>query len=76
MQILLFVALMWDYLPCPSIRRFVHSLVHFLLLLPIKTLNANDDMIFKCDSLVRILSLDMFMWACLLHPAITPFVHF
>ena len=35
-------------LPLPGIRPFVHSLVNFLLLLAIETINVNDDIIFMC----------------------------
>ena len=55
-QILSLVVLMWACLPSPAIRPFVHFLVHFLLLLAMKTLNVNDNMIFKCVKLVQILS--------------------
>ena len=45
-QILLFVALMWAYLPRPAIRPFVHLLVRFLLILSIETFNVNEDIVF------------------------------
>ena len=54
-QILLSVVLMWACLPRPAIRPFLHFLVHFLLLLAMKTLNVNDNRIFKCVNLVQIL---------------------
>ena len=75
-QILSSVALMWVCLPRPAIRPFVYFLVHFLLLLAIETLNVSDNTIFKCVKLVQILSSVVLMWACLLRPAIRPFVHF
>ena len=75
-QILLFVALMCAYLSCQAIKPFLHSSVHFLLFLANESFNLNDDLIFKCDSLVRILTLDVFMWVCLPHPVIRSFVHF
>ena len=75
-QILSSVDLMWACLPRPATRPFVHFLVHFLLLLAIKTLNVSDNMIFKCVSLVQILSSLALMWVCLPCPAIRPFVHF
>ena len=54
-QILSSVVLMWACLPSPAIRPFLHFLVHFLLLLAMKNLNVNDNMIFKCVKLVQIL---------------------
>ena len=45
-------------------------------MLAIKTLNVNDNMIFKCVKLVQILSLVVLMWVCLSHPALRPFLHF
>ena len=75
-QILSSVVLMWECLPRPAIRPFVHFLVHFLLLLAIETLNVNDNMIFKCIKLVQILSSVALMWVCLPRPAIRPFVYF
>ena len=74
-QILSSVVLIWVCLSHPAIRPFVHFLVHFLLLLAIKTLNVNDDMIFKCVKLVQILSSVVLIWVYLSHPAIWPFVH-
>ena len=61
---------------CNAMRPFVYFLVHFLLLLAFKTLNMNDDMIFKCVKLVQILSSVVLIWVCLSHPAIRPFVYF
>ena len=75
-QILSSVALMWVCLPRPAIRRFVHFLVHFLLLLAMETLNVSDNMIIKCVKLVQILSSVDLMWVCLPRPAIRPFIHF
>ena len=75
-QILSSVVLMWECLPRPAIRPFVHFLVHFLLLLAIETLNVNDNIIFKCIKLVQILSSVALMWVCLPRPAIRPFVYF
>ena len=75
-QILLSVVLIWVCLSHPAIRPFVHFLLHFFLLLAFKTLNVNDDMIFKCVKLVQILSSVVLIWVCLSHPAIRPFVHF
>ena len=75
-QILSSVALMWVCLPRPSIRPFVHFLVHFLLLLAIESTDVNDNMIFECVKLVQILSSVVLMWVCLSCPAIRPFVHF
>ena len=54
-QILSSVVLMWVCLPLPAIRPFVDFLVHFLLLLAIKTSYVNDNMIFKCVKVVQIL---------------------
>ena len=75
-QILSSVVLIWMCLFHPSIRPFVHVLVHFLLLLAFETMNVNDDMIFKCVKLVQILSSVVLIWVCLSHPAIRPFVYF
>ena len=75
-QILSSVVLIWVCLFHPAIRPFVHFLVHFLLLLALETLNLNDNMIFKCDKLVQILSSVVLIRVCLSHPAIRPFVHF
>ena len=75
-QILLFVSLMWAYLPRPAIRPFVHSLVHLLLLLATETFNVSENMIFKCVSFVQSLTLDVFIWACLPCQAVRPFIHF
>ena len=47
-QIVSSVVLMWVCLPCPAIRPFVYFLVHFLLLLAMKTSYVNINMIFKC----------------------------
>ena len=60
-QILSSVVFMWACLPRPAIRRFLHFLVHFFLLLAMETLNVNDNMIFKCVKLVQILSLVVLM---------------
>ena len=75
-QILSSVVLMWVCLPCPPIKAFVYFLVHFLLLLAMKTSYVNINMIFKCVNLVQILLSVIFMWVCLHRPAIRPFVHF
>ena len=75
-QILSSVVLMWVCLPRPAIRPFVHFLVHSFLLLAMKTLNVNYNMIFKCVKLVQTLSSVVLMWVCLPRPAIRPFVHF
>ena len=75
-QILSSVVLIWVCLSHPAMRPFVHFLVHFLLLLAIETLNVNDNMIFECVWLVKILSLVVLIRVCLYHPAIRPFVHF
>ena len=75
-QIISSVVLMWVCLPRPTIRPFVHFLVHFLLLLAIETLNVSDNTKFKCVKLVQILSSVVLMWACLPRPAIRPFIHF
>ena len=47
-QILSSVVLIWVCLSRPAIRPFVYFLVHFLLLLAMKNLNVNDNMIFVC----------------------------
>ena len=75
LEILSSVVLIWVCLYHPAIRPFVYSLVHFLLLLAIETLNVNDNMIFKCVKLVQILSSVVLIWVCLSHTAIGPFVH-
>ena len=75
-QILSSVVLIWVCLYHPAIRPFVHFLVHFLLLLAIETLNVNNDMIFKCVKLIKILSSVVLIWVCLSHPAMRTFVHF
>ena len=46
------VVLLWVCLSHPAIRPFVHFLVLFFLLLAIETLNVNDNMIFKCVTIV------------------------
>ena len=75
-QILSSVVLMWVCLPCPAIKAFVYFLVHFLLLLAMKTSYVNINMIFKCVNLVQILLSVVFMWVCLHRPAIRPFLNF
>ena len=75
-QLLSSVVLMWVCLSCPAIKAFVYFLVHFLLLLAMKTSYVNINMIFKCVNLVQILLSVVLMWACLHHLAIRPFVHF
>ena len=75
-QIVMFVALMWVCLPCPTISQFVLYLVYFPLLLAIETFIVNDDIVFRCVRLVWILMLVTLMWLCLPHPAKRPFVHF
>ena len=60
----------------PSNKAIYSFLVHFLLLLSIETFNVNEDMFFKCVSLVRILTLVALMGAYLPRPAIIPFLHF
>ena len=74
-RMLTLVVLLWVCLPCPAIRPFLHFLVHFLLLQAIETFNVNDNMIFKCVSLVRILSLVSLMWVCLPCPVIRSLTH-
>ena len=75
LKILSSVVLMWVCLSDPTIRPFVYFLVHFFLLLAFVTMNVNDNTIFKCVKLVQILSSVVFIWVCLSHPAIRPFVH-
>ena len=75
-QILLSVVLMWVCLPCPAIKAFVYFLVHFLLLLAMKTSYVNNNIIFKCVNLGQILSSVVLMWTCLYRPAIRPFLNF
>ena len=60
----------------PTIRPFVHFLVHFFLLLAIESTDVNNNMIFKCVKLVQTLSSVVLMWVCLPRPAIRPFIHF
>ena len=67
---------MWVCLPRPTIRPFIHFLVHFFLLLAIESTDVNDNMIFQCVKLMQILSSVVLMWVCLPRPAIRPFVHF
>ena len=75
-QMLSSVVLMWVCLPCPAIKAFVYFLIHFLLLLAMKTSYVNINMIFKCVNLVQILLSVVFMWVCLHRPAIRPFLNF
>ena len=75
-QMLSLVVLMWVCLAHSAIRAFVNFLVHFPLLLAMKTPYVNDNMIFKCVNLVQILSLVVLMWVCLPRPAIKAFVYF
>ena len=75
-QLLSSVVLMWVCLPCPAIKAFVYFLVHFLLLLAMKTSYVNINMIFKCVNLVQILLSVVLMWACLHRLAIRPFLNF
>ena len=75
-QILSSVVLMWVCLPCQAIKAFVYFLVHFLLLLAMKTSYVNINMIFKCVNLVQILLSVVLMWACLHRLAIRPFLNF
>ena len=75
-QILSSVVLMWVCLSCPAIKAFVYFLVHFLLLLAMKTSYVNINMIFKCVNLVQILLSVVLMWACLHRLAIRPFLNF
>ena len=65
-QMLSSVVLLWVCLPRPAIRPFVHFLVHFLLLLAMETPDVNENMIFKCDKLVQMLSSVVLMWVCFL----------
>ena len=75
-QMLSSVVLMWVCLPRRATRPFVHFLVHFLLLLAMKTSYVNINMIFKCVNLVQILLSVVLMWACLHRLAIRPFLNF
>ena len=70
--VLSLVVLIWARLPRPAIRSCHHFLVHFLSLLAMKTMNVNDNIIFKCVKLVQILLSFVLMWVCLPHPAIRP----
>ena len=75
-QMLSSVVLLWVCLSCPAIKAFVYFLVHFLLLLAMKTSYVNINMIFKCINLVQILLSVVFMGVCLHRPAIRPFLNF
>ena len=60
----------------PSNKTISSFLGNFLLLLAMKTLNVNNNMIFKCLKLIQILSSVVLMWVCLPCPVIRPFFHF
>ena len=60
----------------PISKTICSFVVHFLLLVPIDTLNVSDNMLLKCVKLVQILTLVVLMWMCLPHPSIRPFVNF
>ena len=65
-----------DMSSSPISKTICSFVVHFLLLVPIDTLNVSDNMLLKCVKLVQILTLVVLMWVCLPHPSIRPFVNF